>query len=293
MYVKTKVDYDVTISGESHAAIRKIQRTDVSETELMIILAEHFFSRLSLSNTYSMDHFAKYKGNLLCKCGSCKPESLAANFDDTSIGNRDCWHGSLDILLGSTESFIHVASVEEELSPGEIAPFEVKLKNVEERRFRSQTLAQVIAFSFLQKASHPSLENFLIPCMAATKKELKIYFYDCKYDILLESRGIPLLVEIPGSNSQPLNFEAIIAAWLVLNYKYLCSGPFDSLLKAPKANFFKHAEPCLEIYEKELLYQHVGEQTTILDYGFLDITKPKFVWPSNLSCKPVDSENEY
>jgi hypothetical protein len=58
----------------------------VSETELMSVLAEHLFSRLSLSDTYTMDHFAKYKDISLCKCGSCKPESLAANFDDTSIG---------------------------------------------------------------------------------------------------------------------------------------------------------------------------------------------------------------
>jgi hypothetical protein len=204
------------------------------------------------------------------------------------VGNPDCWHGPLDILLGDIESFIHIASQEEELTPHGRASVEVQseveLKNVEDVGFRSEALAQVIVFSFLQKSRNPNLENFLIPCLAATKKELKIYFYDCKHDILLESRGMNLFIEIRGSRSQPLNFEAIIAAWLVLNYKFLCSGPHESLLQAPKANFFKHAESCLEIYERQLLYRNVGGQKTY-NFDFIHI-KPKFVWPSCLSCKP-------
>ncbi|XP_061185337.1 uncharacterized protein LOC133193418 [Saccostrea echinata] len=275
----------------SHAILKRIQRTDLSKTELMIVLAEHFFSKLSLSDTYTMDHSAKYKGISLCKCGSCKPEFVSSCFGDTSVGNPDCWHGSLDILLGSMESFVHVAPPEEEISPGGRASIEVKPKSVEERGFRSQTLAQIIVFSFLQKQRHPYLDNFLIPCMAATRKEIKIYFYDSKHDILLESRGIKLLVEIPGSRCQ-VNYEAILAAWLVLNYKYLCSGPHESLFEAPKANFFSLASSSLEMYEKDLAFKNVVAVNAFVDYDFIDITKPKFVWPSNLPCRPVNSESK-
>jgi hypothetical protein len=185
------------------------------------------------------------------------------------------------------ESFVHVVT-EEELSHGGRQSTELEGKCVEELEFRSQTLAQSIVFSFLQKKMHPHLENFLIPCLAASRKEIKIYFYDSKHDILLESRGIPLLVNIPGLKCKPLNFEAILAAWMVLNYKFLCSGPHESLLQAPKANFFKKAESCLKIYENELSFKNVGSQLTFADYDYIDIMKPKFVWPSNLSCRPVD-----
>ncbi|XP_062576069.1 uncharacterized protein LOC134237946 [Saccostrea cucullata] len=275
---------------DSHAALKRMQRTDLSKTGLMTVLAEHFFRKLSLSDLYTMDNSAKYKGLSLCKCGSCKPEYLSSCFGDTSVGNPDCWHGSLNILLGSMESFVHVAPVEEEIGPGGRTSIEVKHKSVEERGFRSQTLAQAIVFSFLQKQRHPNLDNFLIPCMAATRNELKIYFYDCKHDILLESRSINLLVEIPGSRCQ-VNYEAVLAAWLVLNYKFLCSGPPESLLEAPKANFFSLASSSLEMYEKDLAFKNVVAMNTFADYDFIDITKPKFVWPSDLPCQPLDSES--
>lgn len=90
------------------------------------------------------------------------------------IGNPDCWHGSLDILLGNMECFVNVVPTENEISPGCRESVEMKLRSAEERGFRRQTLEQAIVFSYLQKQRHSTLNNFLIPCMAATRKE--IYF---------------------------------------------------------------------------------------------------------------------
>lgn len=77
--------------------------------------------------------------------------------------------------------------------------------------FRNQTLAQIIVFSFLQKQTHPLLDHFLVLCIAATIKEIEIYFYDSKYDILLDSRGMNVFIDILGTKSQPLNYEATLA----------------------------------------------------------------------------------
>lgn len=76
---------------------------------------------------------------------------------------------------------------------------EVKQKHVEERGFRSQTLAQIIVFSIIQKQTHPLLDHFLVPKYSSIYKEIKIYFYDRKYDTLLHSRGMYLFIEFPGT----------------------------------------------------------------------------------------------
>lgn len=77
-----------------------------------------------------------------------------------------------------------------------------------------------------------------LPSIAATndKKEIRIYVCDSKHDILLESREMNLFIEILGTKSQPLSYEAILAVWLVVNYRLLCNGP-QSLLQVPKASF--------------------------------------------------------
>lgn len=130
---------------------------------------------------------------------------------------------------------------------------EVKQKHVEDWGFRSQTLARVTVFPFLQKQRHLTcnLDYSLVPSIAATKMEIKIYFYDSKHDTLL-GRGKNLLIEISETEVQLLNYKAILAMWLVVNYKFLCSGPHEKLLKVPKARFCEHAVSCIDKYEKEL-----------------------------------------
>lgn len=164
-------------------------------------------------------------------------------------GNPDGLPRSLDIVLGCDECFVHVASPEKEFRHKSM---EVKQK-VEEHGFRSQMLARVTVFSFLHKQRYLTcnLDHFLVPSIAATKMEIKIYFYDSKHDILL-GRGKNLFIEISETEIQPPNYKAILAMWLVVNYKFLCSGPPELLLKVPKARFCEHAVSCIDMYEKEL-----------------------------------------
>lgn len=59
----------------------------------MVVLAEHFFRKLSLSDTYTIDNdSANYKNIYVCKCGSCKLGRLSSCFDDTSIGELSAWN---------------------------------------------------------------------------------------------------------------------------------------------------------------------------------------------------------
>lgn len=60
-------------------------------------------------------------------------------------------------------------------------------------------IAQITVFSFLQKMAHPLLDHFFVPCIAAFIKEIKIYFYDKKNDTLLDSRGMYLFIDFPGT----------------------------------------------------------------------------------------------
>lgn len=86
-------------------------------------------------------------------------------------GNPDCWYGSPDIVLGCDECFIHVTSP---LNEVEHESVEVKQKHVEDWGFRSQTLAQVTVFPFLQRHLTCNLDYSLVTSIAATKMEMII-----------------------------------------------------------------------------------------------------------------------
>lgn len=126
--------------------------------------------------------------------------------------------------------------------------------------FRNQTLAQIIVFSFLQKQTHPLLDHFLVLCIAATFKEIEIYFYDSNYDILLDSRGMNCSLIFWEQKVNHSTTKATLAVWLVVNYRFLCSGPHKSLLQVPKARFCEHAWSCIDIYEKELSIKRLEQR---------------------------------
>ena len=112
---------------------------------------------------------------------------------------------------------------------------------------RQQIISETIVFSFLQRKRHPDLNNFLIPCIGVSFTEVIFFFYDCENDVLLKSLPMSLHNE-DGS----LNYDLIIALWLVLNYKKLGSGLSERLHLAPKANFFKEAKDNLSVYRENL-----------------------------------------
>lgn len=156
--------------------------------------------------------------------------------------------------------------------------------------WRTWIYSQMLA---LQKQRHLTcnLDHFLVPSIAPTKKEIKIYFYDSKRDILLESRWKNLCIEILGIKRQPHSYKAILAVWLVVNYKFLCYGPHESLLQVPKARFCYRAGACIDMYEMELSIKLVRLHSTRADFRFTDILKLEFILPSDLSSRPIVNEN--
>ena len=109
---------------------------------------------------------------------------------------------------------------------------------------RAQLSSEAIVFSFWIRKNHPELKNFLIPSIAVSKKQVAFCFYDCENDILLETPPINLTIQ-----AQMLDKSTIVTLWLVLNYKYLCSGVLEEMKKAEfNADFFIFTQEKLEKY---------------------------------------------
>lgn len=194
-------------------------------------------------------------------------------------GNEQCWHESLDIIFGSIDLFTSVvkAKTSDEGSPGGKIPVDINLDTFNNSDTRSQILAQIITFSFLKRQMHiDTMTSFLVPCIALTKEELKVFFYDSENDLLIENREHKIF----GDDGE-INYEAVIILWLVLNYKFTGSGVTSTLLAAPKSNFCHHAEKMLNVYKGELKYTGVSKGNTYkpIDYRYLSKTDAKFIWP--------------
>lgn len=282
------------LDEKSHDCLRRLAEEKSNETQLMITLAVHFFSKLSVSKGFKMDKYASRNGSI-CTCGNCKEEEIMKFFDDTSIGNKNVWHGSLDILLESSDIGIHLTP-KDETSLGGRSSVEVKYSKLGSMTVRDQVLAQAITFSFMQQQRHPAMKHFLIPSILASNKAVQFFFYDSKNDILLESREFEYLVGDP----LVLNYQTVIAAWLVLNYKHLCSGPTKYILEGPKADFHKFAGPALDIYRSELKFGNIGEaaiegRMSSLTWRAIDVGKynrSRFRWPEALPPIPSDTDKE-
>ena len=109
---------------------------------------------------------------------------------------------------------------------------------------QEQIRAETIVFSFLQKKNHVDLNNFLIPTIAVSKTHVGICLYDCENDVFLETPLLDLFRQ-----EFLLRVETIITLWLVLNYKYCCSGVPEEFMDSNfKADFFKHIGRDLENY---------------------------------------------
>ena len=115
-----------------------------------------------------------------------------------------------------------------------------------------QILSETIVFSLLQKRMNPSGIS-LIPTIGISGKELVVYFYDSVKDVLLQSRGISF------KEKGEIQITAILVAWLVVNYKYLCDGHTESLNNTPKANFFALCQDKEDIYKNRLRHGAVGK----------------------------------
>ena len=143
---------------------------------------------------------------------------------------------------------------EEEVSDGQGFYYYIDMKQnfVNADKPHKKILSQTIVCSFLQKRFDPS-GNSLIPTIGISDTELVVYFYDHEKDVLLQSRGISFQEK---GESQ---ITAVLVAWLVVNYKYLCGGLVESLNDAPKANFSSLCKEKEGIYKNRLRHGKVGQ----------------------------------
>ncbi|XP_033748875.1 uncharacterized protein LOC117333606 [Pecten maximus] len=239
---------DYLVDKDSHAVLEQSEM--FSETDVSVLLANHLFVKLAASPSYTIDWHSKGRRGAECPCciSDCK---LSGQYGDTSAGNEEVWHGSLDIIINDDVIVVKPLENTDGNSLEERKP--ASLKN------NPQIIAETIVFSFLQKQRHSEDDHYLFPCIGVTGKDLVFFFYDSDNDVLLESSPIPLLVEDSGGEFR-INFVAVLASWLVINYKYLCSGLTESMLSTDKkAGFFSHAGSMLDIYEYSLKLGNVGE----------------------------------
>lgn len=237
-----------------------------------------------------MDKHASEKGTI-CRCGDCKEKDILPLFDDTSIGHNEVWHGSLDIFLDGNEISVHLTP-ERENSPG--LRGSVWFRELRSITNRDEALSQTITFSFLQQQRHPEMKHSLVPFISASNRAVQFFFYDPKNDILLESREFKFFV---SGEELLLSYQTIIATWLVLNYKYLCSGPTKNILEAPKADFPKCAGSALEIYRSKLRFRNVGGTSKEEQHGPWEAIQAgrydrlPFDWPKEpFTRRPVYSD---
>lgn len=174
------------------------------------------------------------------------------------------WHGDLDIILNSD---LAVASLDEQ--PDSLDG-KSELKN--HWQGNPQIIAQTIVFSFLQKKYHPERDNFLTPCIGIGRTDLIVMFYDAEHDVLLESSSVPLF---ENEFSCKFSFEAILVSWLVVNYKYFCSGLVEKD-EQHKSNFFVHAKDKIQIYKDKLKLGSVSYSRLIEQS--LRLPPPKFIF---------------
>lgn len=160
------------------------------------------------------------------------------NFYFSFSGNPEVWHGNVDLIVNND---LLVNSVNEESGGSSLCK-------------DPQFIAQTIVSSFLQRQTHPERRHFLTPSIGVRRKELFFMFYDAQHDVLLESSKIPLA---KAMQPDKFNWSAIILSWLVVNYRFLCTGLTDEMVNFHKADFFQQALPKLKVYKEKLYVGNV------------------------------------
>ena len=147
---------------------------------------------------------------------------------------------------------------------GSLSSFEVKDTNTLYNNI-PQIISETIVFAFLQKKENPSFENFLIPTVGISKRDILFYLYDPEYDILLESAPFAIF-----ESRYQLNYPSILALWLVLNYKTFCTGVTEAMIDRKfTADFLSGTTKEIEtIYKEKLQFRLCGTGPPRSDYRF-------------------------
>lgn len=163
-------------------------------------------------------------------------EGLAFYLTFFIVGSPEVWHGNVDAMMD-----ISIKFVKEEACTSDGYGNEAKIADL--KTDREQIIAQSIVSSFYQKRINPDYTDHMIPSIGISKDKIVVYFYDCINDVLLESSEMPFLTA-----QGALVKSTIVALWLVLNFKYFCSG----ITKGMKESGFKSG--FVQIVQEKLKY---------------------------------------
>lgn len=216
--------------------MRRIHRVEVSKVESMVVLAEHcFVSCLSLIH-YTIDQFALYKGTLLCQCGSYNHEHASILFGWYNYREPRWLDRLLDSVLGYDEWPLQKIK-------------EVGHESVEVKRNRnmlkSDACTGYCVFIPTQRHLTCNLDDFCVPSIATTKKEIMFIFTTANMISCWKVEEWTCSLKFWEHKKPTLNYDGILAVWLVVSYRLLCNGP-QSLLQVPKASFMLgHALACM------------------------------------------------
>ncbi|XP_060597865.1 uncharacterized protein LOC132751669 [Ruditapes philippinarum] len=211
---------------------------DTGISELILVLAEHFFSKLIVSPNYLYDISTVYGTRKGCPCDN--HEDVIGKPGDTSFGWEQGWHGSSDILIAdlpvikvnvvedgtvlnhasSSSSFKSSSSFDTD-TESLIHGIKEKNKGCISKTELRRVFAETITFSFLKNKEKKGVT--LIPTVAVDKNYVSVNMYDSELDVFLQGGPIPLFSE----NTKLLNTSAVIAIWMALNYKAGLHGQID------------------------------------------------------------------
>ena len=195
------------------------------------------------------------------------------------------WHGNVDILMGPhPEVVVHISDdpcdddAEDNLYSCEVNDSSALINDI------PQIISETIVFAFLQKKDNPAFENYLIPTIGISKREILFYMYDPEYDILLESAPFKIF-ESTWENST-LSYPTILALWFVLNYKTFCTGITEAMRdRTFTADFLSGAKNEIQtIYKEKLQFRRCGTRPVKSGYEFTP--QPGEGWETKKS-KPV------
>lgn len=195
------------------------------------------------------------------------------------------WHGNVDFFIGPHPEVVVHASGDpcDADAEGSLSSFEVEDSSSLSDDI-SQIISETIVFAFLQKKDNPSFENYLIPMIGISKRDILFYLYDPEYDILLESAPFKIF-ESTWENST-LSYPTVLALWLVLNYKTFCTGITEAMKDRNfTADFLSGVKNEIKtIYWKELQFRRCGTGSVKSGYQFTP--QPGEGWETKKS-KPV------
>lgn len=224
--------------------IQKQAKLSVREIEWTGVFGTHLVKKLSISRDMKISDvgYEKYR---VCPCG-CGEELV---YGDTSMGSKQAWHGSVDILTGCVAIEVSSILIPEDEEPSTSA-LEMKIESLE--RHRHQLVAKTIVSSCIQNRG-------LTPVIAVSKTDIKVFLYDYDSDLLFESEEFFF--------EEQIEIHTIVALWLAINYQLFGLDVNPAIKEAGYCANFKsvlHQKNKLEIYENEMHLFGCKEDQTVL-----------------------------